>query len=456
MTQQARRIAIVGHPWDKMAVESDSVGVIIAYQLARRLARDWRVTLYGQRGPRQARWETDGTGVEFKRLKVLRKPHALLEVLVGILSCYTKKRIDLYTLYFYHVVYALRVALSIRLVKYDAVMVLDFPQIASVVKFLNPSATVCLHMHCEWLTQYATAGSERRLRVIDLIICCSDYISDLVRRRFPELADRCHTVYNGVDPEIFSPPPDDQTSKDRTEHLLYVGRLSPEKGIHDLIEAFKILAESRPRLQLHLVGAASMWPYLSFCANRDDPVIAALEVFYGDRLSEMVRRQLTHRNKSYSATLVALAAGDERIRFCGAFRHAEMPGFYRNATMLVFPSVANETFGVPVIEAMACGLPVVSTYSGGIPEIVEQGRTGVLVPRGDAGELARAISRLLGDPSLARNMGDAGRERVLGRFTWDSSARRIASLIDSTSSNARLLDAIAPGTKRALKEGISS
>jgi glycosyltransferase involved in cell wall biosynthesis len=190
-----------------------------------------------------------------------------------------------------------------------------------------------------------------------------------------------------------------------------------------------------------------MLPYLFLCPDREDPAIANLEVFYGKRLSEMVRRQLSRRNKSYLDDLIALAAADERIVFHGGVSHSDIIGFYRRAGMLVFPSVGNETFGVPAIEAMACGLPVVSTYSGGIREIVEQGRTGILVARGNARELARAIGQLLDDPALARAMGEAGRKRVLERFTWDVSARRLANLIESVSSTAPQMDMIAPGQR---------
>jgi glycosyltransferase involved in cell wall biosynthesis len=70
----------------------------------------------------------------------------------------------------------------------------------------------------------------------------------------------------------------------------------------------------------------------------------------------------------------------------------------------------------------------VTTCSGGTPEYVEDGRTGMLVARGDAGELALAISQVIDDPALARAMGEAGLQRVLERFTWVASARRLADL----------------------------
>ena len=76
---------------------------------------------------------------------------------------------------------------------------------------------------------------------------------------------------------------------------------------------------------------------------------------------------------------------------------------------------------------------MVSTYSGGIPEYVEDGRTGILVARGDAKELARAIGQVINNSALGGAMGEAGRQRVLERFTWEASARRLAHLIESVS-----------------------
>jgi starch synthase len=80
-----------------------------------------------------------------------------------------------------------------------------------------------------------------------------------------------------------------------------------------------------------------------------------------------------------------------------------------------------------------CGVPVVSTYSGGIPEYVEHGRTGILVARGEVTELARAIGQVLDDTSLARAMGEAGRQREIEHFSWDVISRRLADLIVSVS-----------------------
>jgi glycosyltransferase involved in cell wall biosynthesis len=434
MNTRSRRIAIVCQPWDTVRSESVNSTVTVSYQLARCLARDWQVTIYGRRKAGQQRWEFDGGSIGFKRFRVLREPQELMEKWISFMACYTERRVTYMLSVWYHLFYALRVAISIRSSKYDVVHVHNFLQFALLIKFFNPATTICLHMHCEWLRQFAT---ERRLRKIDLIIGVSDYITEGTKARFPAIADRCHTVYNAVDSFRFSPSSSRINGQQR---LLFLGRVSPEKGVHVLIQAFKILADSRSpgitgsSLHLDIVGDTEILPYIYFLPEPEDPVIASLRPFYGQRLSEMVRRQLTSKaQRSYWDDLAIAAGGDDRIVFHGAVRHADTIHLYRRAAVLVIPSVCNEAFSLPAAEAAACGLAVVATRSGGIPEVVEHGKTGILVARGDAKELAMAISQVIDNPALARAMGEAGRRRVLERFTWERSARHLADLIESVS-----------------------
>jgi glycosyltransferase involved in cell wall biosynthesis len=429
-----RRIAIVGEPWDIVGPDVGSAASIVACELARRLARDWQVIIYGRRQPGQKRSEIGLETVEFKRLAVFRKHQRILEMVLGILACWTKRNLGNYIFsYFYHFSYFLRVALSLRASKTDAVLVVNLVQGAAIIKFFNPSATVCMRMACEWLTQFATAATERRLRAVDLIFGNSEYTTDKIRARFPEIAARCHTLRHGVDTVRFCPLPGAQPQSEGSQHLLFLARVSPEKGAHVLIQAFKILAESRPALHLDIVGyAGEILPYIYLAPNLDDRAIGGLRQFYGKRLSDMIRRQLIFRERSYTDDLAAQAAGDERIVFHGPVSQTETIGFFRHAAMLVYPSVWNEPAGLATIEAAACGLPVISTYSGGIPEYVEDGRTGLLTARGDAWELAQAISQILDDPALARAMSEAGRQRVIERFTWEASAGRFAEVIEKS------------------------
>jgi glycosyltransferase involved in cell wall biosynthesis len=145
----------------------------------------------------------------------------------------------------------------------------------------------------------------------------------------------------------------------------------------------------------------------------------------------MIWRQLILRDRSYLDDLAAEAAGDDRIVLHGRVLQTDTIDFYRRAAVLVFPSVWNEPSGLPTFEAQACGTPVVSTYSGGIPEYVSHGRTGILVARGEATELATAIREVLDNPALARAMVEAGRQRAVERFSWDVVSRRLADLVES-------------------------
>ena len=94
---------------------------------------------------------------------------------------------------------------------------------------------------------------------------------------------------------------------------------------------------------------------------------------------------------------------------------------YCRAQLSVCPSLY-EGFGLPVAEAMACGLPVVATSGGALPEVVEDGVTGILVPPADARALAEATDSLMRDAQLRRRMGQAGRQRILEKFSWRKAA----------------------------------
>jgi glycosyltransferase involved in cell wall biosynthesis len=93
--------------------------------------------------------------------------------------------------------------------------------------------------------------------------------------------------------------------------------------------------------------------------------------------------------------------------------------------LVVHASTTGEPFGQVIIEGMAAGKPIVATNGGGVPEIVEDGTTGILVPMGDAPAMAEAICRMLADPGKAREMGRRGRQRVESHFTLERTARRV-------------------------------
>ena len=124
----------------------------------------------------------------------------------------------------------------------------------------------------------------------------------------------------------------------------------------------------------------------------------------------------------------SLELGDA-VEFTG-FR-SDVPELIANLDILVHASTTGEPFGQVVVQGMAAGKPVVATNGGGVPEIVVDGLTGLLVPMSDADAMAAAICHLLSKPALARQMGLMGRQRVLEHFTIDHTIFKMEQIFDS-------------------------
>jgi glycosyltransferase involved in cell wall biosynthesis len=138
------------------------------------------------------------------------------------------------------------------------------------------------------------------------------------------------------------------------------------------------------------------------------------------------------------------------VRCVSGISDEELARCYAEAEVAVVPSLY-EGFSLPAVEAMACGVPVVATTGGALPEVVgRSGETGVLVPPDDPGALAAAIGRLLDDPDERARLGAAGRQRVLERFTWKVTAEGTAEcyralLVEGARPHARPLAPPDPG-----------
>lgn len=195
------------------------------------------------------------------------------------------------------------------------------------------------------------------------IVVVSRYLADRVAELAPPVP--VEVIHNGIDTARFVPAP---ARADRPLRVLFVGNPSQRKGFH-------LLAQLAARLP------------------------AGVELAYTAGL----------RNEQPQA------AGD-RLRPLGRVSYERMHELYQQADVLLFPTF-REGFGLCVAEAMACGLPVVSTRCSAIPELVDEGRGGFLLPPGDVDGMARALNRLLVDASLRADMGAYNRERALRDFS---------------------------------------
>ncbi|MGI8492259.1 MAG: glycosyltransferase family 4 protein [Acidimicrobiales bacterium] len=215
--------------------------------------------------------------------------------------------------------------------------------------------------------------------------------------------DRLHVVPIGADPELYRPLREVRRVPGRI--MTTASADVPMKGLVPLLEALAKLRTERPEAHLVVVGKL----------KDGSPVSATI-----DRLG--------------------LAGA---VSFEGGITDRRVVELYAEAQVAAVPSLY-EGFSLPAIEAMACGVPVVGTTGGAIPEVVgEHGRTGLLVAAGDSGALAAALDHVLGDPTLASRLGHGGRRRALERFTWRACAEATAEHYRWAIDNQRLLSVAA-------------
>jgi glycogen(starch) synthase len=195
--------------------------------------------------------------------------------------------------------------------------------------------------------------------------------------------DRLHLIPPGVNPSKSEGPFEDPFEGFGRPRVLFVGRLAPQKGVRALVEAAALI--ENPSARVLLVG--------------DGPEREALE--------REARR---------------IGVGD-RVRFLGFFAHDRLPAAMAHADVLVLPSLYEE-LGTVLLEAMYAGLPIVASRTGGIPDVIEDGSNGLLVPPGDPEALARAIDRVFADRALACRLSEVAQERGKD-YDWEVLAGRV-------------------------------
>ena len=212
-------------------------------------------------------------------------------------------------------------------------------------------------------------------------------------KRFPRV------IYNGVNVEEFRAGHRDEALRRRLgigDHetlFAFAGRLVGWKGLRIAISALAEPALASLPAKLLIIGE-------------------------GDDLAALRKR----------AADLGVAG---RVVFHPPLPHRELPAYYASADVGVFPSIGDEAFGITIAEAMACGLPVIASHIGGIPEVVgNEGACGLLATPGDVADWARKMVELAASAEERRRMGDAGARRVRDMFTWDLSAQRLLSALE--------------------------
>lgn len=239
------------------------------------------------------------------------------------------------------------------------------------------------------------------LRRTSAVVAISEAISrEAVDAGFPP--EKVHTIPHGIDMSEYAPVSSERKGALRgalglpTEKLLitYTGRLIEGKGLETLFAAFKSLA-GLPNLHVVLVGSGQ------------GQVISIEE-----KLRELA--------------LAPSLAG--RVTFTG--RVDNVAAYLQASDIFVFPTL-DEALGMSVVEAQACGLPAVASRTGGVPDIVEDGVTGILTPPGEVEPLAAGLRRLIEDKALRSRCADAARRRTEAKFALETMVSRYADLFRS-------------------------
>lgn len=231
----------------------------------------------------------------------------------------------------------------------------------------------------------------------DITICCSKYVAQRVRSFAPRISRRITYILNGIDHKPFELA-DGRPIREKLGIgpgdvvLLYAGQISPLKGLSLLIAALRRVRKELPNVKLIVLGSSMLWPSYD--------------------------RELTRRSLEYEAQ-IRQEASDLPVTFAGVVSEAEKPLYFAASDIFVCPSVWKEPFGLSNLEAMAAGKPVVASRVGGIPEVVGDQETGLLVSPGDEKALAEALTRLTRDQDLRVAMGTKGRMAAVSRFSLE-------------------------------------
>ncbi|MFH8836182.1 glycosyltransferase family 4 protein [Streptomyces sp. NPDC017868] len=236
---------------------------------------------------------------------------------------------------------------------------------------------------------YAFTGMQKKVaRRLPSVLTVSGTSRQEIVEHLGVREDRIRVVHIGADTDLWSPDPSVAEIPGRI--VTTSSADVPLKGLVFLVEALAKLRTENPEAHLVVVGKRA----------EDGPVAAAIERY----------------------------GLDGAVSFVKGISDAELVDLYRSAQVACVPSLY-EGFSLPAAEGMATGTPLVATTGGAIPEVAgPDGETCLAVPTGDAGALAAALGRMLGDAELRARLGAAGRERVLANFTWARAAQGTAEL----------------------------
>jgi glycosyltransferase involved in cell wall biosynthesis len=311
---------------------------------------------------------------------------------------------------------------------FDAIVVNTYIQYLPEFRRALPEAVIAAYLHDELVAHLPTSFVQARLADADRVVCVRKHICGQLRQRLPSLSDRLKVVALGVDPSRFHPA--EKGEGRRGGPILFVGRLSPEKGLHVLGAAFADVHRHFPDVRLKLVGSPGMMPFAWIRSVSSDDAMKSLWRYYGKSEFDRFRQEVVMRGRGYvEAVKDVLGPACAATDFVGPVPYGSLPQIYRDASMLVSPSVCME-LPTPVYEAMGSGIPALLTYEAREEGVVRDGTTVVRVPRNDTKALAEAMLHMIKNPVDADHIGHSARQAILKDGTWSVRASSLIRLLE--------------------------
>ena len=284
------------------------------------------------------------------------------------------------------------------------------PKYISIIRKAFPETQIWLSIHSTFFISKSRISKDELINSLhstNKIIVNSQFLKNYLVKKTSCDESKIFVNNLGVDTSQFrskwgSAQSDRKTIKNKMDLdgkriLLFVGRLRKIKGVDRILKAMPAIIKNDPNTILIIVGSA----------------------FYG-----------SDKKTDYVEYLYQLAAGiSHHVRMIPFIPHDEIHSWFEAADIVLVPSIGKEAFGLVNVEAMACGVPVIATNVGGLPEVIEHGKTGFLLNVKDIEkELGEYVIRMLSSPQILKQMGKKSVEHVQENFTWEKCAKRLLTL----------------------------
>lgn len=315
--------------------------------------------------------------------------------------------------------YRSRVAAHLAAHPVDAVLVQHAATPVPAIRRALPDVPIILQLHAPI---YAPALSRAYLRAIGRADAVSGVSRFIAADTAQKIGRETHVIRNGVDAASIAGR--DRPLTDRKRSIVFVGAVSPEKGVHHLIDAFNEVCRTHNDVSLEIIGTVAARTFSDVFPQNDDPLLRATAPMFRTDYGAALRARLSPEARG-------------RCRFRGWMAWDDLVAEVGRARVLALPSVCEEGFGLPPLEAMAAGTVPVVSDRGALPEVIEDGVSGLVTPAGDAAALARSMRRLLDDDQLWGRLSEAGRRRAETEFSWFGAADDLVRVVDMVRTGRR-------------------